>query len=113
MDSFIELENARLAWSKKVFCEATPVSSLRKCEKEIEEIEADIVNDHLNPVEYADAIMCLFDSAGRRGISAAEILDAYKAKFIINKNRTWKKNPDNSYSHVKENENYDFTEGLR
>ncbi|MBO3464278.1 DUF550 domain-containing protein [Aetokthonos hydrillicola CCALA 1050] len=100
--SIIELEKERMAWALTTFPEATAVSSLRKCETEIDEIEADIVAGIQNPVEYADAIMCLFDSAGRHGISIEQIIEAFAAKLEKNKSRKWIKNPDNSYSHVKE-----------
>ncbi len=100
-NDFIELEKQRLAWSFKTFPEATPLSSLLKLESEIEEIKEDIILDQNRPEEYADALMCLMDSAGRRGIKVEEILTAYAHKFEVNKKRVWKKNPDNSYSHVK------------
>jgi hypothetical protein len=99
--NIIELEKERLEWSLKTFTEATPISSLRKLESEIEEIEVDIVEGVKNPYEYADALMCLFDSAGRQGIYPEEIFAAFYHKLKINKSREWVKNPDNSYSHVK------------
>lgn len=98
----VQMERERLAWSLKTFPEATAISSLRKLESEIEEIEVDIVEGHRNPEEYADALMCILDSAGRQGIFIEEILHAFKVKLEINKKRVWKKNPDNSYSHVKQ-----------
>ena len=97
----IALEQKRLEWSLKTFTEATPNGSLEKAKEEIQEIEDDIANDIKNPYEYADAIMCIFDVAGRMGISAKEVMIAYELKVDINTKRTWKKNPDNSYSHVK------------
>lgn len=99
--NIIELEKERLEWSLKTFPEATPIASLRKLEEEIGEIEVSIVEKYKDPTEYADALMCLFDSAGRHGITVEEIFKAFKEKLAINKTRTWKKNPDNSYSHVK------------
>lgn len=99
--NIIELEEVRLRWSLETFKEATPTSSLNKCRSEIDEIEQDISNGIKRPEEYADAIMCLFDSAGRQGITVQEILESYRKKIEINKTRTWVKNPDNSYSHVK------------
>jgi hypothetical protein len=95
------LEQDRLAWSLKTFTDATPISSLRKLEEEIKEIEADINNGVKNPEEYADALMCLFDSAGRHGITVGEITHAFYHKLKKNKSREWVKNPDNTYSHVK------------
>src|SRR5689334_6659330 len=101
MTDILKIEEERFAWSKKTFIEATAISSLRKLEQEIIEIENDLAIGTPEAEEYADALMCLFDSAGRSGITAEEIFIAYEKKFEINKSRTWKKNPDNSYSHVK------------
>jgi hypothetical protein len=102
MKNLIELEKERLEWSLKTFPEATPLGSLRKLESEIEEIEVNIVERFRDPVEYADALMCLLDAAGREGISLEEIIEAFELKLEKNKARKWKKNPDNSYSHIKE-----------
>ena len=105
-----KIENDRFRWSLKTFPDATPISSLRKLESEIKEIEADLNNGTPKPVEYADALMCLLDSAGRAGISFAAIVDAYYTKNFINKKRKWIKNPDNSYSHIKERVRLDSLE---
>lgn len=94
------LEADRLKWSLETFPEATPVSSLRKLEEEIKEIEVDINAGIKNPEEYADALMCLLDSAGRHRITLEEIVISFALKFEINKERKWKKNADNSYSHI-------------
>lgn len=99
MTSIIELEHERLQWSLKTFTEATSISSLYKCRDELHEIESDILMEKRIPEEYADAIMCLFDSAGRHGIPVEEIFEAYKIKFEINKKRVWVKNDNNTYSH--------------
>jgi hypothetical protein len=102
MKNLSELEKERLEWSLVTFPEATPIASLRKLESEIKEIEVNLVKGFRDPVEYADALMCLLDSAGRAGISVEEILSAFEFKLALNKARKWKKNPDNSYSHIKE-----------
>lgn len=101
MIDIIQLEAERLEWSLKTFLDATPISSLRKLESEIKEIEADILAGIRKPEEYADALKCLFDSAGRQGILPIEIFESFKSKLEINKKRKWIKNPDNSYSHKK------------
>lgn len=44
MKDIIELERECLAWSKKVFTEATAISSLEKLKDEIKEIENNIAN---------------------------------------------------------------------
>lgn len=107
----VQLENERMAWSRKVFPEATAISSLRKLEEEIKEIEKDINEGKRLPEEYADALMCLFDSAGRQPIPILpqEIIEAFSVKLEKNKNRDWVKNADNTYSHVKSSQAIDKT----
>ena len=102
MKTINELEAERLAWSLEVFNEATPISSLRKLESKIKEIEQDLLAGNDPREEFADALMCLFDAAGRSGIYPQAIFEAFERKLVINKARVWKKNPDNSYSHVKQ-----------
>jgi hypothetical protein len=97
----IKLERERLEWSLKTFTEATAISSLRKLEAEIKEIESDINAGVKEPEEYADALMCLFDSAGRHGITVEDIIKSFAIKLEKNKKRTWHKNDDNTYSHIK------------
>lgn len=104
MKNIIELEAERFEWSLKMFPQATAESSLKKLIGEAEEcLEAITEKDFDNlKLEYADCLMCLFDSAGRQGISVEEIFEAFSVKLHINKKRKWKKNPDNTYSHVKD-----------
>lgn len=87
------------------FPNATQYSSLIKLEEEIEEIVWEIFPGSITPKdiaeEYVDAIMCLLDSAKRGGISTEHLVKAFKKKLEINLNRTWKQNPDNTYSHIK------------
>lgn len=85
MKTLQELQSARFAWSIETFPESTPISALRHLEKEIKEIEQDINNGIKNPMEYADALMCLLDSASRQGISVNSILFAFEEKHKINK----------------------------
>ena len=100
MKSLIDLEKERLEWSLQTFPEATAISSLQHLKAEIKEIENDIELGIKNATEYADALGCLFDSAARNGISIEEVVCAFEKKLEINKNRKWKKNPDNTYSHI-------------
>lgn len=104
--NIIELEKERLEWSLKNFPEATAFSSLQKLKGEIKEVEVDLKTDPLPDSiieEYADCLMCLFDSAGRLGIKPPLIFEAFAEKLKKNKSRVWVKNPDNTYSHVKTN----------
>ncbi len=100
-----DLEAARLAWSLKIFTQATETSSLLKLRKEIEEVEEELASPKRNykalALEYADCVMCLLDSAGRAGVSVTEILEAFEEKNKINFADEWKKNDDNTYSRIK------------
>jgi len=98
-----ELEAERLEWSTETFRQATPLSSLLKLHEEVKEVIEALGNLDVDAIteEYADCLMCLFDSAGRLGISLDEIFDAFAKKLVKNKARVWSKNPDNTYSHVK------------
>ena len=108
--TIIELEAERLEWSLKNFPKATYYSSLSKLKEEIKEVVKELKRLDKFPeqyalpkltMEYADCLMCLFDSAGRAGVPVEDIIEALEEKLEINKNRKWKKNPDNTYSHVK------------
>jgi NTP pyrophosphatase (non-canonical NTP hydrolase) len=112
MKNIQELEAERLEWSLKNFPDATPKSSIMKLREESKEVLKEISRLEKFPdgdegladltEEYADCLMCLFDSAGRAGVSPDEIFEAFAEKLEINKSRVWKKNPDNTYSHVKQ-----------
>jgi len=95
------------SFSLKTFEDATASSSLEKLEDEIKEVRAAFDNDTrmgLNKLnlakEYADCIMCLLDSAARKGLSIAELKSAFDMKLTINMSRKWVKNDNNTYSHV-------------
>ncbi|WP_153799054.1 dATP/dGTP pyrophosphohydrolase domain-containing protein [Foetidibacter luteolus] len=100
-DDFLTLERKRMKWSRATFPESTALSSLSKAKGELDEIQDNILAGTKDPTEYADAIMCLFDSAARDGIPAEEVIKAYANKLNINKARKWVINSDNSYSHLK------------
>lgn len=104
MKTLEQLEEERFAWSLETFPEATKFSSMVKMQGEAQEVMLELVYGSTEgnlTEEYADCLMCLFDSAGRAGISVAMLRDAFEKKLAKNKARTWKKNPDNTYSHVK------------
>ncbi len=103
MKDISELEAERMEWALQTFPEATPFSSLNKLCSEIEEVAEHLESQNYDglDIEYADCLMCLFDSAGRVGITPKEIFQAFERKLAINKERSWVKNPDNTYSHVK------------
>lgn len=103
-----DLESERFSWSLKTFPRATAESSLTKAEEELREVrEAIQQSKNKNELieEYVDLLMCVFDSAGRNDIYVRDLRDAYYKKLEINKNRKWKKNDDDTYSHIKEENN--------
>jgi hypothetical protein len=100
--TIIELENERMEWALQVFPDATAESSLIKLREEVGEIEADIKRGVIATEEYADALMCLFDSAGRYGVTPVMLFKAFEQKLKKNKAREWKRNSDNTYSHIKQ-----------
>lgn len=105
-DNIIHLEQERMEWSLKTFPEATAMSSIQHLKREIREVEEHLEvfglhNEEELTEEYTDCLKCLFDSAGRAGISPEQIFKAFAIKLAKNKARTWTKNADNSYSHVK------------
>lgn len=92
------------------FPESTWQSSLRGLEREIKEVELakfdySVIDGHENRkllgFEYMDCFKYLLDSMKRNGFDASEIKDLFAEKMAINKERTWAKNKDDSYSHVK------------
>jgi hypothetical protein len=110
MKTFEALINEFLEWSLPTFSEATAISSLAKASDEIEEVKDLFQYEKYDPnsisfvelpVEYADIIMCVFDSAMRAGITPQRINIALEEKININKNRQWEKNLNKTYSHVK------------
>lgn len=100
-----ELEADRFKWSLAKFPDTTIAAGLLKAMDEIQEVFK-AFRDHQSKEEiaeeYVDAIMCILDSAARAGIYIGDIRDAYEKKLAKNKGRTWTKNADNTYSHVKE-----------
>lgn len=111
--SLEEMESERFEWSKSVFTHATALSSIEKLKEEIKEVQQllsveELARKTLTDVfetliaeEYADCLMCLFDSAARAGITVKDINVAFETKLAKNKARGWVRNADNTYSHIK------------
>ena len=109
METFEKLFEEHRQFSKDKFPDSTWESSLRGLEREIEEVEnarADyyVIDGSENKeklgIEYVDCFMYLLDSMSRVGFTIEELQRLFKKKLEINKNREWRKNKDNSYSHV-------------
>lgn len=94
---FEELEKQRFEWASKTFKGCTAQGALEHLKDEIKEIEA----EPTDPIEYADALMLLFDAAGRSGVTVKDIFIAFRDKHQVNLTREWKQNANGSYYHVK------------
>lgn len=96
-----EITNEFVAFALQTFAAANPLSSLKKLDEEIKEVAHEINHGHENlSEEYADCLMCIFDSAARMNIWPDQLKKAFAEKLKINKARSWVKNSDNTYSHL-------------
>lgn len=108
-DMFESLAFAHVDFTFKTFPETTAISSILKCRGELLETKEEL--ELGNPAdegarlalaeEYADCFLCLIDSYARASLRTDEILEAIGKKIAKNKSRTWVKNVDNTYPHVK------------
>ena len=73
------------------------VGPLMHLKKEIEEV----INAPNDRLEWADCFLLLLDAAFRNGYSMQDLIDFGIEKLEINKKRTWTKNKDGTFSHVK------------
>lgn len=103
MKTFEQLFEEHIKFTSDTFPDATPLSALYHLRKEIGEVIDELAdyNPDTRAIEYADCLGCLLDSAARAGVSPADLMAAFEKKLAINKARTWVKNADNTYSHVK------------
>lgn len=94
-----------LDFSLATYKNATASTALIKLSEEIKEVQLELAFPTAPPFlaeEYADCIMCLFDSAARADIQPAQLIQAFQNKLLKNKKRTWKDNGNGTYSHIKE-----------
>ena len=108
MRNINEVMTEFIEFSLPTFANATSFSSLDKLAIEVIEVKCAMDNDvfgHLDAghlaEEYADCIMCLFDSAARAGVGVESINAALCRKLVLNKSRKWVENADKTYSHIK------------
>jgi phosphoribosyl-ATP pyrophosphohydrolase len=91
-------------WSVSIFKNATAFSAINKLKSEANELQWAIKAMDKSRIkdEYADCLLCLFNSASNSGFTAQELIQAAEEKAEINYNRTWKiDGSGNTYSHVK------------
>lgn len=90
-------------WALRTFKDATAFTSLIKLVEEISEVEKALyttTNKDEIAEEYADCFMCLLHSAAAAGISPDRLTTAFANKLYKNVARKWKKNKNNTYSHI-------------
>lgn len=84
-------------WTENQFPNRTTESITKHLESEIEEIR----RDPSDAMEYADAMMLIFDCASFNNIRASDILSAMCKKLEINKKRKWgEPNADGYVEHI-------------
>lgn len=101
---FIRIANRHIGFANSTFLDETAFTALLKLKEELKELNADLNGGDRDDIikEYADCFFCLISSFGRAGIQAVEIGEAMSEKLEINIKRKWSRNPDGTYSHVKE-----------
>ncbi len=96
-------------FTAKKFPESTYESSLIGLQREIKEVmlarnDYYVIDGQENRkklgLEYVDCFMYLVDSFKRAGFLISELPVLFEEKSLINDNREWIKNEDNSYSHI-------------
>lgn len=110
-DTLESLFADHINFAAKKFPESTDQSSLKGLKKEIKEVEKEgkklLKTADLDQsieslgIEYVDCFMYLLDSFSRAGFSIEDLKDLFAEKLEINKERKWKKNKNNTYSHKK------------
>jgi phosphoribosyl-ATP pyrophosphohydrolase len=101
---FVRLANRHIGFAHQTFIDETPFTALKKLKEELKELDADLNGGDRDDMikEYADCFFCLISSFGRADIQTVEILKAMQEKLEINIKRKWNRNPNGTYSHVKE-----------
>lgn len=80
-----------------VFPDATAADHMRKLS--IESLESAECTDDI--MEFADCLLCIYGAAFKSGFSYADLNAAAMRKLIINRARNWRKLPDGTYQHIK------------
>lgn len=75
----------------------TCIYPLRHLKKEVQEL----LDNPDDKMEWADCMLLLLDAARRKGYSIDDLLSFCKEKLAINRKRTWEKQEDGVFQHVK------------
>ena len=101
MDKFSKFMEDRKKFSWETFgppSERDCTYPLLKLQDEVKEL----LENPDDPMEWADCFLLLIDAAQRKGHSMDDILEFCIQKLEINKKRTWQKQSNGVYRHVKE-----------
>jgi NTP pyrophosphatase (non-canonical NTP hydrolase) len=91
-----------IAFCNETFPDLTPLISLEKLKDEMDELANELIHGHEDLLdEYSDCLMCLISSASLAGYGENDMRLAFAKKLMKNKARTWKRNENGTYSHVK------------
>lgn len=101
VQQFIDDNNS---WSVEKFGDCLAVAPLTHLSKEVRETINAILFDEPDEsirMEFADCFILLMQSAHKFGLSFEDVFNAAKKKMEINKRRTWGRNNDGTYGHIK------------
>lgn len=117
---FISAVHEWMQWTKNNFPKSGTKSSLIHLQEEIKELLEAIedpgtftYHEGITLMEFADCMICLLTAAGKSGMTIMQLFRAIMNKMQTNYKRTWKLNPDDTYSHVKSKDplEYDLCPG--
>lgn len=67
----------------------------------LQEEVKELIDNPDDELEWADCFLLLLDAARRKGHSVDDLVRFANAKLEINKKRSWKKDDNNVFKHVK------------
>ena len=110
MRTLEDLYKEHQLFAEEKFPDSTWESSLKGLRREIKECEKEGKRLSKNPdldqsseewgIEYVDCFMYLLDSMARAGFTIDDLKEFFQEKLNINNDRNWKKNSNNTYSHI-------------
>lgn len=105
---FVAATSEWMKWTKDNFPRSGAKSSLIHLQEEIKEVLEAIDDpasythhEGITLMEFADCMICLLTASGKSGFTILQLFKAIMNKMQTNYKRTWRLNPDDTYSHVK------------
>lgn len=98
----IKIKSRYIKWSTKTF-DTSELAATKHLKREIQELIDDLENASLinAKIELADIQMLIWYIQEKMEMSDGELAERIYRKIEVNKKRTWLKNEDGSYYHVK------------